>query len=53
MHQVAGVELYWLSEYLTDFLVDLPGRRDKAFKPRLSRMKRDVSLRYAHYQGRI
>jgi len=25
-----------------DFLVDQPGRRDKAFKPGLSRLKQDV-----------
>jgi len=25
-----------------DFLIDQPGRRDKAFKPGLSRLKQDV-----------
>ena len=34
-----------------DFLVDWPERRDKAVKPGLSRLKRDVW--YAYYQGRV
>ena len=32
--------LDWMPNW--DFLVDQPGRRDKAFKPGLSQLKQDV-----------
>jgi len=46
---VRGVGQYtgWAEWMLNrDFLVDWPGRRDKAFKPGLSRLKRDVWYAY-------
>jgi len=32
-----------------EFLVDSPGRRDKAFKPGLSRLKRDIWYAYTNF----